>query len=48
MALWVWLISLNIVISNSIHFPANDIILFFFMKVKRDDPRTEKAVQTLA
>jgi hypothetical protein len=26
---WVWLISFNIMISGSIHFPANDIISFF-------------------
>jgi hypothetical protein len=26
---WVWLILLNIMVSSSVHFPADDIISFF-------------------
>jgi hypothetical protein len=31
LSFWVWLISLNMMLTSSIHFTANDIILFFFM-----------------
>jgi hypothetical protein len=34
LSFWIWLILLNMMISSSIHFPANDILLFFFMTDK--------------
>jgi hypothetical protein len=33
LSFWVWLISLNMIIFNSIHFPEKDIILFFFFQL---------------